>query len=427
MTAAFFSQLATVRLHAIDAFKSRHLHWRCLGYALAVAAPLTGLILLMLANWYQIPQSQPLTVLLWPALLLFLLLGSVFTALRVQHCRSQRDAQNTQARLQQTIEQQQHELSEQRECMQQLLQTQQQLIATAGKPMAKVNDQVSEAALSIIGQISQLDDRAANLVSYLQETDFDAVDLKGEIDASSTELTLVAEYLKTLPQMINNQQQAIQTIVTEMRLVTESITEVKRISEQTSLLSLNATIEAARAGEYGTGFTVVAQEVRKLAQRSALAAENIQSRVAQFEQVIKRHFVAELAHDAQHKIQAAANLPAFIDNIYKNYADIRQFYKIMLTVVTAQNQHIADGLSNMLGNVQFQDVVMQQVDRLQQLYIDTGLVLQDLQQKDWDRQQLHEFIQQTQMLIAQFTQSDRHHHVESAGNRDAATLTVELF
>ncbi|MDH3997251.1 MAG: methyl-accepting chemotaxis protein [Desulfuromonadales bacterium] len=69
--------------------------------------------------------------------------------------------------------------------------------------------------------------------------------------------------------------QAVQATVVAMKEIADKIQIIEEIARQTNLLALNAAIEAARAGEHGKGFAVVAAEVRKLAERSQVAAGEI--------------------------------------------------------------------------------------------------------------------------------------------------------
>jgi methyl-accepting chemotaxis protein len=69
--------------------------------------------------------------------------------------------------------------------------------------------------------------------------------------------------------------EAVSATVEAMQKIAERIGVIDEIAYQTNLLALNAAIEAGRAGEHGRGFAVVASEVRKLAERSQGAAQEI--------------------------------------------------------------------------------------------------------------------------------------------------------
>ncbi|RXM57956.1 methyl-accepting chemotaxis protein [Clostridium tetani] len=73
-------------------------------------------------------------------------------------------------------------------------------------------------------------------------------------------------------------------VVEEIKLMADTIAS---ISEQTNLLALNAAIEAARAGEQGKGFAVVAEEVRKLAEQSSIAVENVKITIEKVQEAFK--------------------------------------------------------------------------------------------------------------------------------------------
>jgi methyl-accepting chemotaxis protein len=99
---------------------------------------------------------------------------------------------------------------------------------------------------------------------------------------------------------------AVRETMEAMRAIAEKITVIQEIAYQTNLLALNAAIEAARAGEHGRGFSVVATEVRKLAERSQGAAKQVSGLADDSVKVAQRSF--ELIGELVPSIRKTADL-----------------------------------------------------------------------------------------------------------------------
>lgn len=117
-------------------------------------------------------------------------------------------------------------------------------------------------------QINVVENSASEIEQIANDTKLIVSD--GQIDMD--ELSLKAKDTSDITQLVINN---IEKLEGESRAIIEIVDTISEITEQTDLLSLNAFIEAARAGQAGSGFSIVAEEIRKLSEKSSIEAKRI--------------------------------------------------------------------------------------------------------------------------------------------------------
>jgi methyl-accepting chemotaxis protein len=227
---------------------------------------------------------------------------------------------------------------------------------------------VSEAAAgSILANLTSVDDKFTTLLRFIQDAGSSAevANVIAHIEMQMRGCRELLDHFAMRQQadaQIGLQQRS--RIVDDTNRVLEVLEGVNGIARQTSMLSINVSIEAARAGEAGKGFSVIAAEIRKLASEVQALSADVQSRGQTLMRTVTVDLQERVSQREQEERAEISSISQTLVALTDNLTTIVSHQRDILQKVEIESATVARPIMDIMGSIQFQDIIRQQLEHL---------------------------------------------------------------
>lgn len=195
----------------------------------------------------------------------------------------------------------------------------------------------------ISSSISRVSDAALNVSEASQRALESAESGKGIIQQMMNQIGVIAE-------AANDTREFVEDLSGYSSQIEEVLRNSMEIANQTKLLSLNASIEAARAGELGSGFAVVAGEVRKLAEMSSASSSQIASLLINIQRVSRE--ISHTLADGHNEIKEGIHLSEQVDETFEVVVNLFRYTTEQIQEISASSEQITAGSQTVAASVE---------------------------------------------------------------------------